>query len=106
MPVSMRVLILGGYGTFGGNIARLLADEKGLTLVISGRKRRKAEAFCQDYAHKAAQFIPAQIDRSRSLKEQITSRPDVIIDATGPFQNFKDETRNIVINYALENGVH
>jgi len=42
----VRVLILGGYGVFGGRLARLLADEARLTLVIAGRSREKASAFC------------------------------------------------------------
>src|SRR5262249_10042102 len=41
-----RVLILGGYGTFGGRLAELLADEPRLTLIIAGRSRTRAEAFC------------------------------------------------------------
>jgi len=31
----MHVLILGGYGTFGGRLAQLLADEARLTPVIA-----------------------------------------------------------------------
>jgi len=33
----LRILILGGYGTFGGRLARLLADDSRLTLLIAGR---------------------------------------------------------------------
>lgn len=42
---ELRVLIIGGYGTFGGRIATLLADEPGLTLLIAGRSGAKAAAF-------------------------------------------------------------
>ena len=41
-----RLLILGGYGTFGGRLAQLLAGEPRLTLLIAGCSRHKAEAFC------------------------------------------------------------
>ena len=41
----LRVLIVGGYGTFGGRLARLLADEPRLTLLIAGRSLRAASAF-------------------------------------------------------------
>ena len=43
---ALRVLILGGYGTFGGRLARLLADEARLTLIVAGRSLQQAEAFC------------------------------------------------------------
>src|SRR5690242_2489778 len=46
LPAAMKVLILGGYGTFGGRLAQLLADEARLTLIIAGRSRAKAQAFC------------------------------------------------------------
>ena len=42
----MKVLILGGYGVFGGRLARLLKDEAGLTIVLAGRSLAKAEAAC------------------------------------------------------------
>jgi len=100
------VLILGGYGTFGANIAKLLADEDRLTLIIAGRTRAKAEAFCELHANKTAHFISTQIDRSQDLTAQIKTPPDVIIDATGPFQSFKGDTRDLVIKYALESGAH
>jgi N-acetyl-gamma-glutamylphosphate reductase len=41
----MKVLILGGYGTFGGRLARLLADEERITLIVAGRSMARAEAF-------------------------------------------------------------
>jgi uncharacterized protein YbjT (DUF2867 family) len=37
--MAERILILGGYGTFGGRLAQLLAGEEGLTLVVAGRSR-------------------------------------------------------------------
>ena len=43
---ALKVLILGGYGTFGGRLAQLLADEERLTLIVAGRSLAKAQAFC------------------------------------------------------------
>ena len=37
-----RVLIIGGYGNFGGTIARALARESDIQLLIGGRSRAKA----------------------------------------------------------------
>ena len=35
--VRLKVLIIGRYGTFGGRLAKLLADEYRLILLIAGR---------------------------------------------------------------------
>ena len=45
----MKILILGGYGVFGGRLARLLADRPDLELLICGRNLAAAAAFCADY---------------------------------------------------------
>ena len=42
----IRILILGGYGNFGGRLARLLADDARLTLLIAGRSYKRAKRFC------------------------------------------------------------
>ena len=42
----MKVLILGGYGTFGGRLVQLLADEPAVTLLVAGRNRQKAATLC------------------------------------------------------------
>ncbi len=39
----MKILILGGYGTFGGRLAHLLAEEERLTLVHRGAVHTKGE---------------------------------------------------------------
>ena len=45
-----RVLIIGGYGNFGGSIARALASDPNIALVIGGRTREKAAAFAAELA--------------------------------------------------------
>ena len=42
---AARILIIGGYGTFGGRLVQLLADETRLTLIVAGRSREKADAL-------------------------------------------------------------
>ncbi len=44
--MTRRILIVGGYGTFGGRLARLLMDDERLTLLIAGRSLTSAEHFC------------------------------------------------------------
>lgn len=45
----MKILVLGGYGVFGGRLAELLSDIPHVNLVISGRNLTKAVAFCNAY---------------------------------------------------------
>jgi uncharacterized protein DUF4166/saccharopine dehydrogenase-like protein len=84
----MRVLILGGYGVFGGRLAQLLAHDRRLTLMIGGRSHDEAARFCETLAA-SAQTIPAAIDRDGNLHAAFRElRPDVVVDATGPFQAY------------------
>ncbi|MDZ5650528.1 saccharopine dehydrogenase NADP-binding domain-containing protein [Nitrospirillum sp. BR 11828] len=100
---GLRVLIIGGYGTFGGRIARLLADEPALTLVIAGRSAAKATAFCTALAQRggATALSPLAFDRDGDLTVQLaalvaTARPDLVIDATGPFQVYGNAPYRVV----------
>src|SRR5207248_8930751 len=43
-----KILILGGYGTFGRRLAQLLTDDSRLTLVIAGRSLTKAQKLCAE----------------------------------------------------------
>lgn len=86
MTAPRRILIVGGYGTFGGRLARLLADEDGVALLIAGRSLARADAFCANHAG-AAQMLPCLFDRNGDIPAQIAAlRPDLVIDAAGPFQ--------------------
>jgi len=82
-----RVLILGGYGSFGGRLARLLAAEPGVELLIAGRGEARAAAFCKDLAR----ATPLRLDRDGGVAAALARhRPDLLIDASGPFQSYGD----------------
>jgi uncharacterized protein YbjT (DUF2867 family) len=49
----MKVLVLGGYGTFGSRLVRLLADRPQLTLLVAGRSRAKAQLLAHCRGSKA-----------------------------------------------------
>lgn len=81
-----RVLIIGGYGNFGGYIARALAADPNITLLIGGRSQAKGEAFAA-----SLQAVNPASGCVLDIKEDIESRlralePDVVIHTTGPFQ--------------------
>ena len=93
---GMRILILGGYGVFGGRLAGLLADEARLTLVIAGRSAERARAFCAGLKG-AATAEAAVFDRAAPVEPQLRPlRPGLVIDAMGPFQNYGGDPYDII----------
>lgn len=92
----MKILILGGYGTFGGRLAHLLANDERLTLFIAGRSIEKAQKFCKDLPS-GAQKIPLLFDRNANVESQIKDiAPDLVVDAMGPFQIYGDDPYRVV----------
>jgi len=92
----LRILILGGYGTFGGRLVRLLSDEPRLTLMIAGRSLDKAMAFVSSVDSKAA-LEPVVMDRAGDATAVLGPlKPDLVIDASGPFQNAGPEPYHLV----------
>lgn len=92
----MKILILGGYGTFGGRLAYLLANDERLTLLIAGRSKEKAAAFCKQLPAGAQKF-PLFFDRNRDVEAQIRDiNPKLVVDATGPFQSYGEDPYRVV----------
>lgn len=92
----MKILILGGYGTFGGRLAQLLATNVQLTLLIAGRSKDKAIEFVRQL-ESGAQAVALEFDRDVDIRAQlIVATPDLIIDATGPFQLYGDDPYRVV----------
>jgi hypothetical protein len=93
----LNVLIVGGYGTFGGRIVELLENESHLTLTVAGRSLERARAFCDARATARARLIPATFDRNGDLAAQLASlRPDILVDASGPFQAYGDNRYRVI----------
>jgi hypothetical protein len=92
----MRILIAGGYGTFGGRIAQLLKHEPRLTLLIAGRSKEKAEAFCRALGGTAAREALA-FDRDGDCEGALRAlRADLLVDATGPFQAYGERPYRLI----------
>lgn len=105
MAARIRVLILGGYGTFGGRLARLLMREPALHILIAGRSAQKAESFLQTLEG-AATASAIALDRNGDLDTSFREhRPQVVIDASGPFQNYGVEAYRVV-EAAIRSGSH
>src|ERR1700722_334253 len=81
-----RDLIIGGYGNFGGYIARGLAGEVNIRLLIGGRSAAKAREFAASLgaANPAEDHV---LDIDGDLAAALARiAPDIVIHTTGPFQ--------------------
>lgn len=76
------ILVIGGYGGFGGRLSRRLSAA-GHHLVVAGRNGSMAAAFCTDLENTEAVVIDRQGDVGTFLASR---RLDLVIDAAGPFQ--------------------
>jgi NAD(P)-dependent dehydrogenase (short-subunit alcohol dehydrogenase family) len=92
----MKVLVIGGYGTFGGRLVRLLADRPRSTLLVAGRSGAKAQSYCSRHAA-AANLVPLAFDRDGDVIGQLRdAAPDMVVDASGPFQVYGDDPYAVV----------
>ena len=81
-----RVLIIGGYGNFGSYIARALASDPAIRLLIGGRSVEKATRFIAGL--ETANLAEAhRIDIDAGVGAALAAiAPDIVIHTTGPFQ--------------------
>ncbi len=106
MTPEWRILIVGGYGTFGGRLVELLEDEARLTLLIAGRSLEQASAYCARRSLAAASLVPTAFDRVNSDAKVLAAlRATVVVDASGPFQAYGDQRYNL-IERCIECGVN
>jgi hypothetical protein len=97
MSSQLIVLIVGGYGTFGGRLVELLENEPRLTLIVAGRSLQKANAFCKKRGNAKAELVAAAFDRNGDIAAQLTAlKPDILVDASGPFQAYGSECYRLI----------
>jgi hypothetical protein len=83
-----RVLVLGGYGAFGGLAAERLARVPGIEVLVAGRSEAKAQAFAARLAAQAkARVQGLRLNAGEVAVSKLGAlRPAVLINATGPYQ--------------------
>jgi len=97
MTTGLKILIVGGYGVFGSRIVELLENDARLTLCVGGRSVAKAKTFVASRKLAKAELVPAAIDRNGDIGGQLsTIRPDIVIDASGPFQSYGDDGYRVI----------
>ncbi|MDB5553120.1 MAG: saccharopine dehydrogenase [Rhizobium sp.] len=93
---QLKILIIGGYGTFGGRLVELLADEARLHVIVAGRSFEKAQALCDRLAAEAM-LVPHALDRDGDIGKALSElAPHILVDATGPFQAYGDDPYRLV----------
>ncbi|HEY4163913.1 MAG TPA: DUF4166 domain-containing protein [Dongiaceae bacterium] len=99
-----RIVVIGGTGTFGSRIARLLAKRQRWEIVIAGRSRSRAEAFAKSLSD--PKISAAALDSGRNLLAALTAlKPWLVIDVSGPFQG-AEVSDYPVARVALACGAH
>ena len=75
-------MVIGGYGGFGARLTRRLLAS-GHEVLVTGRSAEKAAAFCAG----RERAEPLVADRANGIGLAMARhRPDLVIDAAGPFQ--------------------
>ncbi|MCR9284595.1 MAG: DUF4166 domain-containing protein [Rhodobacteraceae bacterium] len=97
-----RIVVLGGYGVFGGKLAEALLRNEHLEVIVAGRSQQKAEDFCRRHGGTAAVLDRTAPDFAAAL---LALRPFVTVDAAGPFQAYR-QSPYVVAEAALAAGSH
>lgn len=86
--MPFRILVLGGYGLFGGRICRALAEEPELWIGVAGRDAGRAESFISRLPKRRALLEPTALDHeSAGFAARISElQPQLVVHAAGPFQ--------------------
>lgn len=101
MSDQLRILIIGGYGEFGGRLAELLLRD-GHSVIVAGRRLSKAEQFCDQHGGE-----PLELDINTDLQVVATLGVHVVVDAAGPFQSYgANHDKYHVALAALNCGAH
>jgi saccharopine dehydrogenase-like NADP-dependent oxidoreductase len=81
----MKVAVLGGYGNFGARIARALADDEHIDLIVAARDLARARCFAQSLG---SRVTAACIDINKpDLADQLVNvGARLVIHTAGPFQ--------------------
>ena len=102
---ALRILIVGGYGIFGGRLVELLEDDARLTLLVAGRSLGVAREYCALRSSAVAKLIPTVFDRTWNANRLTALHPAVVVDASGPFQAYGSDGYRL-IECCIACGIH
>jgi Domain of unknown function (DUF4166)/Saccharopine dehydrogenase NADP binding domain len=92
----MKILVIGGYGVFGSRLCQLLAPYSELSLLVAGRSLARGLQRCSQLPHGASRRAWV-FERDGDLLAQLqAAQPDLVIDASGPFQAYGADPYRVV----------
>ncbi len=95
--MKFKILIVGGYGTFGGRLVDLLLDQPELVLMVGGRNLEAAKAFCKARESQSkAELMAIKLARDDAAAVLAAHKPAIVVDASGPFQVYGDDPFGLV----------
>jgi len=95
-----RILILGGYGTFGQRITRALAKQ-GYEVLVNGRHQASAQKLIQRLRieHPGVRLSAACFDIHQHLEAQLKRlNPWLVIHTSGPFQTQHADIAEMILS--------
>lgn len=87
---NSRVLVIGGYGTFGKRLTRSLVAHYSFEVIIGGRSLDKAKKLKVELESEFEQSIETlQLDVHSAELDYVLKlcAPDIVVNASGPFQH-------------------
>ena len=93
-----KILILGGYGSYGRLISAQLAQWQQAHVIVSGRSPKKGEAFARQHS---LEFVACDAANASDLRQALRG-VHLLINAAGPFQ----ATDYRLPQLCLESGCH
>jgi len=88
--MRFRVLVLGGYGTFGERICRTLSADSTIRVIVAGRDGARASRLAvrlqEGYPGCGAEYLACDAGHSRLGWLLAMQRIDAVINTAGPFQ--------------------
>ncbi len=102
---AFRVLVLGGSGVFGHRLSMGLAREPGFAVFLASRQMARAVRCCEAIRQRnpEARVEPVALTLPQGFPAAIeATRPDLVVDASGPFQG-----RSLaVLETCIDRGLH
>ena len=72
--MAFRIVVIGGYGNFGGRICRALSTEKDVWIGVAGRNHLHATAFVRELGSTNATCEAVVIDHDTTVRGDFKPR--------------------------------
>jgi len=99
----VKILVIGGYGNFGGRLVHSLLTYYDHQIIIAGRSDKKRQEFIDEVPLAFQQSISGiKMDVLQDNIEKIILKinPDIVVNATGPFQLQSNGDKNYRVAFA------